>query len=55
MYVSIDSSVLTRGISCLHMSLYSLAQSVNVDPLKSVVLAQNLPPLPTFSGELSDG
>ena len=28
---------------------------MNVDPLKSVLLAQNLPPLPKFSGELSDG
>ena len=34
--------------------MYSPAQSVNVDPLKSVLLAQNLPPLPKFSGELSD-
>ena len=28
---------------------------MNVDPLKSILLAQNLPPLPKFSGELSDG
>ena len=37
------------------MPMYSLAQSVNVDSLKSVLLAQNLPSLPTFSGELNDG
>ena len=35
--------------------MYSPAQSVNVDPLKSVLLALNPPPLPKFSGELSDG
>ena len=28
---------------------------MNIDPLKSIQLAQNLPPLPKFSGELSDG
>ena len=35
--------------------MYSPGQSVNVDPMKSVLLAQNLPPLPKFSGKLSDG
>ena len=42
-------------LACLHSLVYSPAQSVNVDPLKSVLLPQNLPPLPKFSGELSDG
>ena len=45
----------TRGLSGLHSPLYGATQLVNVDPLKSVLLAQNLPPLPKFSGELSDG
>ena len=50
-----ESPVPTRGSSCLHSLVYSPAQSINVDPLKSVLLAQNLSPLPKFSGELSDG
>ena len=49
-----ESPVPTRGSSCLDSLVYSPAQSVNVDPLKSVLLAQYLPPLPKFSGELSD-
>ena len=49
-----ESPVPTRGLSCLHSQVYSPAQSVNADPLKSVLVAQNLPPLPKFSGELSD-
>ena len=43
-----------RALSCLHSPLYSAAQSVNTDPLKSFLLAQNLPPLPKLSGELRD-
>ena len=35
--------------------MYSPGQSANVDPLKSVLLLQNLPPLPKFSGKLRDG
>ena len=50
-----ESPVPARGSSCLHSLVNSPAQSVNVDPLKYVLLAQNLPPLPKFSGELSDG
>ena len=51
---SSESPVPTRGSFCLHSLVYSPAQSVNVDPLKSVLLAQTIPPLPYFSGELSD-
>ena len=58
-FVSLDCSpespVPTKGLSGLHSPLYGARQLVNVDPLKSVLLAQNLPPLPKFSGELSDG
>ena len=36
------SPVPTRGLSCLHSLLYSAAQLVNVNSLKSVLLAQNL-------------
>ena len=50
-----ESPVPMRGLSSLHSPLYAAAQLVNVDPLKSVLLSQNLPPLPKFSGELSDG
>ena len=50
-----ESPVPTRGSSCLHSLVCSPAQSVNVDQLKSALLAQNLPPLLKFSGELSDG
>ena len=58
-FVSLDCSpespVPTKGLSGLHSPLYGATQLVNVDPLKSILLAQNLPPLPKFSGELSDG
>ena len=59
LFVSLDCSpespVPITGLSGLHSPLYGATQLVNVDPLKSVLLAQNLPPLPKFSGELSDG
>ena len=50
-----ESPVPTRGSSCLHSLVYNPAQSVNVDPLKSVLPVQNIPLLPKFSGELTDG
>ena len=50
-----ESPVPTRGLSGLHSPLYGVTQLGSVDPLKSVLLAQNLPPLPKFSGESSDG
>ena len=49
-----ESPVPTRGLSGLHSPLYGATQLVNVDPLKSVLLAQNLPPLPKLGGESSD-
>ena len=50
-----ESPVPTRELSGLHSPLYGATQLGNVDPLKFVLLAQNLPPLPKFSGESSDG
>ena len=55
LHCSPESPVSTRGLSGLHSPLYGATQLGNVDPLKSVLLSQNLPPLPKFSGELSDG
>ena len=50
-----ESPVPTRELSGLHSPLYGVTQLGSVHPLKSVLLAQNLPPLPKFSGESSDG
>ena len=58
-FISLDCSpespVPTRGLSSLHSPLYRAAQLVNVDLMKSVLLTQNLPPLPKFTGELNNG
>ena len=40
-----ESPVPTRELSGLHSPLYGATQLGSVDPLKSVLLAQNLPPL----------
>ena len=49
-----ESPLPTRGLSGLHSPLYGATQLVNIDSLKSVLLAQILPPLPKFRGEPND-
>ena len=61
---SLDSPVPYAGLAytlplptiwCFTTSSSDSAVPVSIDPMTSVLLAQQLPPLPKFSGEVNDG